>query len=109
MEHPQETANRYLYIYSVETSQNEILEALEEVTGTKWTVQHLTMEEQFKEARIKHDGGDVQGMYALIRATLYSSTPGLRANYTKEENLVNDLFGIKEDSVKATVRRVVEG
>ena len=46
LQHPQETSNRYLYIASLETAQNEILAVLEEATGTEWSVKATTTEEQ---------------------------------------------------------------
>ncbi|KAL4732169.1 hypothetical protein ACLX1H_001177 [Fusarium chlamydosporum] len=42
MEHPEETRNRYLHVYSVVTTQNEILHSLEEATGEDWAVDKTT-------------------------------------------------------------------
>ncbi|KAK6448823.1 hypothetical protein FP744_10005073 [Trichoderma asperellum] len=103
---PEETANKYLFISSVETTQNEILAALEEATGTKWTVNNTTTKEQVDAALQKLGAGDFSGALALVRATSYSNTPGLKSNYAKDEVLSNDLLGLKPTSVVETVKLV---
>ncbi|KAM0542851.1 hypothetical protein ACHAPJ_012574 [Fusarium lateritium] len=107
LEHPQETANCYLCVYSVETTQNEILAALEEATGTKWTVNSTSTDEQITEAREKLGAGDFSGGFTLVRATTYSNVPGLRANYPEERNLANEILGLEVESVQETVKRLV--
>ena len=58
LQHPDETASRCIFINSYHTSQNEILTALEKVTGEKWAVQKTNREEEGKRGRemlAKHD------------------------------------------------------
>ncbi|KAE8414171.1 hypothetical protein BDV36DRAFT_286415 [Aspergillus pseudocaelatus] len=107
LQHPQETSNRYLYIASVETTQNEILAALEEATGAHWSVKATTTEEQVGEGFMKLGAGDFSGAFHLVRATCYGSTPGLQANYAKDLTLANDVLGLKLESVRETVQRIV--
>ncbi|CAM1501421.1 Fc.00g105830.m01.CDS01 [Cosmosporella sp. VM-42] len=107
LEHPKETSNQYIYVYSVETSQNEILESLEEVTGTKWSVNSTTTEEQVSGGMKKLNAGDFSGAFALVRATCYGNSPGVQANYTKLPNLANKVLGLKIDTVQNTVKRVL--
>ncbi|KNG81758.1 NmrA-like family protein [Aspergillus nomiae NRRL 13137] len=107
LQHPQETSNKYLYIASVETTQNEILAALEEATGAKWSVKATTTEDQVDEGFKKLGAGDFSGAFQLVRATCYGNTPGLQANYAKDVTLANDVLGLKLESVRDTVKRVV--
>ncbi|KAK7428250.1 hypothetical protein QQZ08_005147, partial [Neonectria magnoliae] len=107
LEHPQETNNRYLYIYSVATSQSEILAALEEVSGAKWTRNATTTEEQVSEARKKLSAGDFKGALILVRATAFGNISGLRSDYTKEENLANEVLGLETETVQDVVKRVI--
>lgn len=102
----EETANKYLFISSVETTQNEILAALEETTSTKWTVNNTTTKEQVDVALQKLGAGDFSGAFALVRATSYSNTPGLKSNYAKDEVVSNNLLGLKPASVTETVKLV---
>lgn len=108
LQHPQETSNQYLYIASVETTQQEVLAALEETTGSKWTVVPTTTDAQVSEAVKKLTAGDFSGAFALVRASVFGNTAGLRANYAKEEKLANELLGLKLESVSDTVKRVVK-
>ncbi|KAF7592558.1 hypothetical protein BBP40_012718 [Aspergillus hancockii] len=107
LQHPRQTSNKYIYIASVETTQNEIMASLEEETGAKWTVKATTTEEQVGESVKKLGAGDISGAFALARATSFGSIPGLRANYAKDETLVNDVLNLKLETVKGTAKRVV--
>ncbi|OTA06117.1 isoflavone reductase family protein [Trichoderma parareesei] len=106
LQKPEETANKYLFVSSVETTQNEILAALETATGTRWAVNNTTTEEQVHAALQRLGAGDFNGAYALVRATCYSCTPGLKSNYATDEVLSNELLGLKPASVAETVKLV---
>lgn len=107
LEHPNETRNRYLYVYSVVTTQNEILQSLEKATGEKWTAEKTTTDAEVAEARKRLSAGDFNGGFILVHATTYGNTEGLRANYAEEKNSGNGILGIGMESVDETVRRVV--
>jgi len=107
LERPTQTANKNLYVASVETSQKEILEALEAASGSKFTVTDTTTKEQVAAAQEKLGKGDFSGAFALVRATSFATVPNLRANYVKDEQLSNDLLGLKMESVQETAARVV--
>lgn len=80
---------------------------MEKETGAKWTVNPTKTEEEVGEALKKLGAGDFSGAFALVRATGFGSTPGLRANYVKDQILANDTLGLKLDTVQDTVKRVV--
>ncbi|KAJ4007366.1 hypothetical protein NW752_007655 [Fusarium irregulare] len=107
LNHPEETRNRYLYVYSVVTTQNEILQSLEKATGAKWTVEKTTTDAEVAEARERLGAGDFSGAFVLVHATAYGNTDGLRANYAEEKNSGVDILGIEMESVDETVGRVV--
>ncbi|KAK9368225.1 hypothetical protein V1509DRAFT_102670 [Lipomyces kononenkoae] len=107
LKHPQETKNQYLYVASVETTQNKILAALEEVSGEKWTVNPTTTDSQVTEGVKKLTAGDFSGALQLFRATVFGNTPGLHANYATEEKLANNVLGLSMEDVKDVVKRVV--
>jgi len=109
LENPEKTANKNLHVASAETSQNEILAALEKATGSKFTVTKTTTEKELGEAGEKLGKGDFSGALILVRGTSFGSTPGLRANYAKDEELANDLLGLKFEPVDETAARVVKG
>ncbi|KAF4999915.1 hypothetical protein FGRMN_2153 [Fusarium graminum] len=107
LKHPEETRNRYLYIYSVVTTQYEILKALETASGDKWAVNTTSTDQQVAEAKEKLGAGDLSGGYILVRATTYGNSHGLRANYAKEKDLANGFLGLDTESVEETVKRVI--
>lgn len=106
LQRPQETQNQYLYVASVETSQNEVLAALEDATNTKWTINKVTTREQIDEAMQKLGAGDFSGAFTLVRASVFSNVPELHSNYAKDESLANDILGLKLEDVESVVRRV---
>ncbi|KAK5989578.1 Isoflavone reductase-like-like protein [Cladobotryum mycophilum] len=107
LKHPEETKNKYLYISSVETTQNEILSALEAATNSKWIINKTTTQDQVNMALTKLEAGDFTGAFTLVRATSYGDTPGLKSNYAKDETLSNSLLNLQAESIQETVRRVV--
>jgi len=111
LEHPVETANEYVYISSLATTQNQILQALEKVTSTKWTVKHTTSKEQIDMAREALVKGEFSGAYALVKASCWSNLLGLHQHFEidEKERLLNDVLGVKRENVQETVERVLAG
>lgn len=109
LERADETINKNIYVASAETSQWEILTALEEASGAKYTVTDTATDTEVSAAMEKLGHGDVSGACALVRATSFGNTPQLRANYVKDEELSNELLGLKFEPVKETAARVVAG
>ncbi|KAJ6114825.1 hypothetical protein N7486_000603 [Penicillium sp. IBT 16267x] len=107
LQHPKETRNRYLHVASVETTQREILAALEKAQGAKWTIIDTTTDTQVSEGFKKLEAGDFSGAFALVRATVFGNTPGLHANYAKETELANEVLGLEMESIETTVQQVV--
>ncbi|GLB07064.1 hypothetical protein AtubIFM57258_002385 [Aspergillus tubingensis] len=104
---PEETKNRFLYIASIETTHNEVLKTLEDVTGSRWTVTETTTDEQVAEGLKKLGAGDFSGAFALVRATAFGSTTGLKTNYVRDQNLANELLDLEMEGVKGIVERVL--
>ncbi|KAJ5831691.1 hypothetical protein N7474_000002 [Penicillium riverlandense] len=107
LQHPQETSNKYLYVASVETTQKDILAALEETMKTQWTVTETSTDAEISGGVKRLSAGDFSGAITLVRATAFGNTPGLHANYAKEETLANEMLGLSLESVQDTVQRVV--
>lgn len=103
----EETKNRLLYIASVETTQNEVLKILEEVTESRWAVTETTTQEKIAEGLKKLGAGDFSGAFALVRATAFGSTPSLKTNYVRDQMLANGLLGLEMEGVRETIERVV--
>ncbi|KAJ5154579.1 uncharacterized protein N7500_010018 [Penicillium coprophilum] len=104
--HPHETENQFLFIASVETTQKDILAALEEKSGVGWIVNRTTTDIQVGEGVKKLAAGDFNGALALVRATVFGNTPGLRSDYAKEEKLANSVLGLHMEAVSDVVKHM---
>lgn len=107
LDKPAETANRYVFINSLRTTQNEILSALQTVTHQKWNVKHTTCEEESKLGREKLEKGDWSGIGHVIMGASYS---GGKYDFAKGRELDNELLGLPVgEDLEATVERIVRG
>jgi len=111
LEHPTETANNYVYVSSVVPTQNEILHALEKSTSTKWTVTHTTSKEQVDGGVEALKNGNFAGAFSLVKASSWGNLPGLNVHFEtdEKERLLNDVLGVKTETVQETVERVLAG
>ncbi|KAL8727693.1 MAG: hypothetical protein Q9166_005866 [cf. Caloplaca sp. 2 TL-2023] len=103
---PDETANKFVFIQSVKTDQNQILAALEKSTGTKWTVNKQSATEARQTGGEKLGKGDMSGIPDLITGGIYSGEPA--ADYATTRGLTNDLLGLKESPLQELVDQVVK-
>ena len=104
---PAETANRYIYVRSVTTSQNEILAAMQEATGKTWDVTRTTTDVEVETGKEMIANGNMTGNFALVLASTYGKIEGLRANYEMDEVLGNEMLGLETESVAATIAAVL--
>lgn len=106
--HPEETANKYIYIASVTTTQKEIVESLERQSGQKWSRTYVETNESVKIGRGKAAAGDFAGVFMLVQASAFGKVEGIRANYEVDEELANDVLGLKGTTVDKTVNSVLQ-
>ena len=106
--HPQETANQYLYVASVTTTQNAILKSLENHSDEKWSKTHLETDQTIEAAKEKAATGDFGAVFTLVQATTFGKVPGIRANYGADEMLANDILGLEHTTVDETIKTVLK-
>jgi len=102
---PEETKNKYVYIGSFTSTQNEVLSVLEKVTGKKWSVQHTTSEEKIKDGKEKVARRDSSAIRPLVTAATYNEKGG--SNFEADEGLSNDLLGLPKESLESVIKSVV--
>ncbi|PYH95499.1 NmrA-like family protein [Aspergillus ellipticus CBS 707.79] len=105
---PDETKDQVLHIASVETTQEEILSTLEDVTGVRWNVTATTTDFQVEDGGRKLGAGDFSGAFQLVRATAFGNIPDLKPNYVKDWGLANGTLELELESVRETVVRVAQ-
>lgn len=71
LQHPAETANRFVKVMSIKTCQDELLQAFEKMTGKQWDVQRSTSRALLESGRTKHREGSGGWVVDLVVAQLY--------------------------------------
>ena len=105
--HADRVKNQHIYVSSVETSQNEILRALESETGSQWKVTDVTNEEEAERAKALLQKGELlPGI--KIQLLNITFTEKFDSNFAKAGLLDNDKIGLEQDNVHATVKRVLQ-
>ncbi|ETN46653.1 uncharacterized protein HMPREF1541_00839 [Cyphellophora europaea CBS 101466] len=109
LKNPEATKNKYIFAYSVTTSQTEILAELEKATAQKWQVESVTSADDIEEGRKLVAAGDFVGMYKLVQAATFGGLPGLGQNFERDEKdgVANDVLGIKPTSIEDIVAEVI--
>ena len=107
LHHPEETANKFVYVASVTTSQNEILSALELSTGKKWEVQHSSTAVSEEVGQEKLRKGDPTAVYDLLTASLFDESRG--AAYAKTRTLGNELLELPKETVEGLIKAFLNG
>jgi hypothetical protein len=106
--HFDKTANRFLKIRSVKTSQNRILAALEEVTATKWDVTKISTKDIAEGRKKKLEEKRFQEAFMdLLTVQLFEDGMG-RGNITDLEESDNVLLGVKEEDIGDIIRRLID-
>jgi hypothetical protein len=103
LQHPEETENKYITIYSHKTNQNEVLKALEKKSATKWNVKHDDGKESYATAwRFIQSG--INGWPKMLQSYVFRDRdPPISASGTLDGN---KLLGIGYKDVETTVDEV---
>ncbi len=104
LENPDETANKILYVHSSHTTQLEVLEVLEKITGHKYERIHQKSDEELKVARPKMLNGDTEATEEVVAVW------GIVASDWKgKDGFANSLLGLQEENLEETIRKAVTG
>ena len=103
--HPNETANRYLYIESLTVSQSEIVASLEKATGKPWEREQVDAEEMKRSGLEKMSKGDHSSVVSLIRYV--NCVAGYGGNYTEDRGTANGVLGLPKATLDEEVRKLV--
>ncbi|OAL38294.1 hypothetical protein AYO20_02353 [Fonsecaea nubica] len=106
LQHPDETANRFVYVASFTLSLNDILEALEKSSASRWTVVRTSGEDEIEAGQQSLRDGDLaSAVPRLVRAGWY--TRGRGGNYGDERELDNALLALPRENLDAVVSEVL--
>ncbi|KIW12886.1 hypothetical protein PV08_08073 [Exophiala spinifera] len=102
---PEEVKNRFIYIYSTRTSQNEILKVFEAVTEKKWDVEHIKFDDEIAAGQELLNQGNRLGIIPLILSHLIRENVG--ADFTKDVEADNDVLGLPTQNIEDIVKEVL--
>ena len=101
---PAETANKYLFITSFITTQNQVVEVCEEVTKEKFELEHVSAEERLKEGKEMLAKGNFGGIGRLWNFWCH----GEGRKKGAEEELANELLGLPKEDMEVVIGEAVE-
>ncbi|KAI0400090.1 hypothetical protein F4802DRAFT_508999 [Xylaria palmicola] len=99
--HPIETANRYMTIASFNPTQNQVLAAVEKITGEKWAVNRVPTSGQQQIGCEKLGRGDYGAFRPLLMKRVYEDGAGLAV--LGPDN-AGDLLGLEGDDIEGLLR-----
>jgi hypothetical protein len=97
LQHPEETANQYLYVSTATITQASILESLQAQSDRSWEVRNVETQQQIESGRQKLSQGELEGIYELVKASFWGTVGGIRSDYRMEEKFANSMLGIPHD------------
>ncbi|KAK7424083.1 hypothetical protein QQX98_000693 [Neonectria punicea] len=104
-----ESQNRYIHIVSHMTSQQEILAALEKITGRTWEKVPVNGKELSETSLGKFHRGDPSAFPGLIQAMTWGRLGDKGLGDFSNEKLFNDKLDLPREDLEADVRAVLEG
>ncbi|KAF4472612.1 hypothetical protein FALBO_479 [Fusarium albosuccineum] len=105
LKNPDITANRYLVVRNFVVSQNEILAAVEDATGTKWTRTYLDSNVTKKKGwELLQSGNPVAGIPKIIQGSLFYGDTDVA---TPADQLDNRLLGVAELELQEYIKRLI--
>jgi len=105
---PAATANKYLYVASVTTSQNEILASLEKATEKTWEVTKASTAAAGLEGGAKLAKGDFTGIRPVLHRLMYGGDAGGNFEETPE-GLANELLKLPKENLDDIIKDVLAG
>ncbi|KAI0429752.1 NmrA-like family protein [Xylaria sp. FL1042] len=111
LQHPAETANRFVKARSIQTSQNELLAAFQKAAKgqqqqRQWEIERSTAQQALEEGRSKHAQGIGGWILDLLVFQLYA--PGeARCIVASKEDSDSPLLGIRDESADEVVEKAL--
>ncbi|KAG9665230.1 NAD(P)-binding protein, partial [Aureobasidium melanogenum] len=108
LQHPETTANRFLKVQSIQTCQNELLEAFKRVTGEEWEVTRTTSKELIESGKAGFASGAGLWRLKLAVATLYDVGQRRGRVAPSREESDAELLGVKDETADEIVAKLLQ-
>ncbi|KAI1774672.1 NAD(P)-binding protein [Hypoxylon cercidicola] len=106
LKHPNETKNRFVKARSIQTCQNQLLDAFQRATEQAWEVQRSSTKDILKSGREKHKAGTGSWVLELVVYQLYDPGEARCIVASKEESDV-ELLEMTEETPDDIARKVL--
>ncbi|KAF2446912.1 NAD(P)-binding protein [Karstenula rhodostoma CBS 690.94] len=106
LERAEETKNKFVYVSSFETSQKELLEKAEKLTGEKYKVEHLESKQLREDGLNKVKAGDFSGFVPLLQAAV-AGKAGLGDH--RPFGLWNEKLGLEKEDFDESIKAGLSG
>lgn len=103
----EDSKNRYIYLASHTTTQNEIVDAAEKATGKTFEIKKVSGAEKLAEGKRKLANGDPSSTGNLLWAIAYSKINGEALADFRELGIFNDKYGVKDVPLEEDVKKLV--
>lgn len=107
LQNPSATANRFLAVQSIQTCQNELLEAFEKATREKWQVTRTTSRELIESGKKDYQTGAGLWRLKLAVATLYDVGQGRGRVAPSRAESDAELLGLKDETADDIVAKLL--
>ncbi|RYP71429.1 hypothetical protein DL771_004796 [Monosporascus sp. 5C6A] len=107
LQHPDETANRFVRVMSIHTCQNELLEAFQNLTGKQWDVEHSTVKALKESGQAKLKAGTGGWVLPLVVAQLYDEGEACCKVAPSRGESESDLVGVRAETAQDVVAKVL--
>lgn len=107
LQHPDQTINRFVKVMSILTCQNELLEAFQGATGTKWEVQRWSSKALKRSGQSKFQAGVRGWVLELVVAQLFDQGEARCLVASSKEVSDSGLLGVVEESPLEVVKKVM--
>lgn len=107
LSNPTVSANKYVYVSSFETNQNQLLQVVENISGEKWTVKHVRSVDKVSQAEAAIADGAEGMAWLMAQGTLAASAlfggDDYQADFVKFGRSSNGALGLKQREIVPTV------
>lgn len=108
LQHLKETANRFVRVMTVKTSQDELLQAFNRVSKQAWAIQRTTTQALMESGRQKLHKGDHGWVLDLVVAQLYDADQHRCVVASSRQESDSNLLGVSEETPEQIVHKVLE-
>ncbi|KAG9707177.1 NAD(P)-binding protein, partial [Aureobasidium melanogenum] len=108
LQNSEATANRFLKVQSIQTCQNELLEAFEKVTEEKWEITRTESQELIESGKADFATGAGLWRLELAVATLYDVGQGRGRVASSRKESDAELLGVKDETADEIVAKLLQ-